>query len=119
MRDESFDSDADDSGLETLNELPSSISFSSFIPHPSSFALFLPHIFKASELFQEGQLNSSGRAVALLAYDKLGDAAILVGLIIDFLAIDKANHICVLLNAPRFSQVAQLRAVLASGFRRA
>src|SRR5215470_8579539 len=72
-------------------------------------------ILKPSELLQEGETYSVGRAIALLGNDQFG-FAFQVGIVrlINFFAEDECHNIGVLLDGTRFTQIGKLRTVITS-----
>src|SRR3954465_15734861 len=53
---------------------------------------------EAGGLTQEDEVDRAGLPVPVLGDDQLRQALVLLGLVVDFIAIYKCNHICVLLN---------------------
>src|SRR5215469_12126611 len=66
----------------------------------------------------EFELDGSGRAIAVLGDDDLGDAGLLVTLVV-LGPVQKHDHVRVLLDAARFAKVAQDRSFVRPLLRRA
>src|SRR6202008_3592906 len=65
----------------------------------------LGEILEARVLPQESQFHGPDRPVTLLADDDLRDALVLRVLVVDFVAIDEQDHVCILLDRSAFAQV--------------
>src|SRR5262249_47140006 len=76
-------------------------------------------VLEAGELADEGQSDDTGRAVALLGDDQLGDAfgagRRLTLVAVHVLAVDEGDDIGVLLECARFAEVGQLRTMIRTG----
>src|SRR5260363_157637 len=57
----------------------------------------------------KGQPRDAGQAIALLANADLGNAFVRTVRVIDFIAVDKENHIGVLLDGAEFAQIGHHR----------
>src|SRR5688500_16916056 len=55
-------------------------------------------VAEGSRLADEHQLHRAGLAVAVLRDDQLGKAFVFVRGVVDFIAIDERDHVCVLLD---------------------
>src|SRR5687767_7062287 len=71
-------------------------------------------VAEGSRLADEHQLHRAGLAVAVLRDDQLGKPLVLVRGIVDFIAIDEGDHVCVLLDGARLTKVRELRPVVAA-----
>src|SRR5260364_254348 len=67
-------------------------------------------------LTQKGQPRDAGRAIALLANADLGNAFVRTVRVIDFIAVDKENHIGVLLDGAGFAQIGHHRTFIGALF---
>ena len=67
----------------------------------------------------ESQAHAADGTIALLADDNLGDAFVGAVWIIDFVAVDKADEIGILLERSRFSQIRHDRSFICTLFQTA
>src|SRR4029453_13941662 len=80
-------------------------------------------VLEAGELANEGQLDDTGRTVALLCHDQLrypfGTGRRLTLVAVHVLAVDEGDDVGVLLQRARFAEVGQLRTMIRSRLGRA
>src|SRR5262245_11455154 len=73
-------------------------------------------VLEAGELADEGQFHDTGRAVALLGDDQLGNAFCtgrrLTLVAVHVLAVDEGHDVGVLFECARFAEVGQLRTMI-------
>src|SRR3989442_11402904 len=83
-------------------------------PFPSIRALLLiEQSFKAGKFAQKRKLYSAGGTIALLCNDQFGKAGIFVRRFVNFFAVDEHDQIRILLDRAGFTQIRELRFVVA------
>src|SRR5688500_4897728 len=76
-------------------------------------------IEELGDVVAEDELEVADGAVALLGDDDLGDALLFRVLVVDLVAVDEAHQVGVLLDRAGFTQIGELRAVVAGALFRA
>ena len=62
-------------------------------------------VLEARVLAEEGEADRADGTVALLADDDLGRPLVLRVLVVDLVAVDEEDHVCVLFNRPDFAKI--------------
>src|SRR6266850_4491341 len=93
-------------------------AFCAIKPSQVFAALFRSKILETDKLTAKCKIDSICRSVSLFRDDQFGDVSVGLSAIVLLFTIDKRDHVGVLLNGARFSQVGELWPVVSAIFGR-